>query len=358
MKTIKNTRVAHKNWISTLNRAFAFMNVSMRGEIISITGPSRVGKSRLIKDLMNMVSGSSHVDDYGNMPVICIRATNSSRYGSFSTKDFIIRALSVLKHPIYGVPLSDNCAEAKRLKSLETTPEGVLRMALESIIKQRNTRYFFIDEPQHIQYVSNNQKVSGQVLDSWKCLAESTGVTLILVGAYPLLNVFKLCPHMLGRKHQVHFRRYHYNESDLLAFCEILESYSNGLLLPKGVNSLSSWIDELYDGSMGCIGHLEKWLRGSLALVLANDDQTLSLKHLRAARQPKIEEARLIEEITEGEEILGDSDVFDNTILTEAADKKGGCCKVKKTKKTHSFIKNPRRYEIGGRNEENGGGAH
>jgi len=347
IKTIRSMSISHRNWNRAFSDSFAFLTASAMGEVVCITGPSRAGKSRLIRKLISMLDCGQISNEINIMPVVSVLATNCSVRGGFSTKEFTIRALEAVKHPIFGVVHNDYELEVKRLKLLARTSEGVLRLALEHALIQRQTRYFFIDEAQHIQYVLNNERHAAAILESWKCLAQSTGTTLVLVGAYPLLNILKLCPHMLGRKHQVHLPRYQYVENDLLAFSEIIEVYSELIVLPEGVESLNDWIDLLYEGSMGCIGLLEGWLRGALAYVDANDERVLTLAHLKAARRSKIEEAEISQEITEGEKVLGKAGGISYVSAVESSDLVVSNKKKINKKRGKPFRRSPKRYDIG-----------
>lgn len=70
---------------------------------------------------------------------------------------------------------------------MDRMTEGSMRQALEKAIRARQVRYLFIDEAQHARYTSCHAMGSFAVMDSWKCLAQSTGVVLVVVGAYPIL---------------------------------------------------------------------------------------------------------------------------------------------------------------------------
>lgn len=345
IETIKHMKISHRNWRFALNDSFAQLIASAEGEVVSITGPSRAGKSRLIVELVKSILGTEYNEDSGLVPAISILATNCSVGGTFSTKAFTIRALEEVKHPIYGVVHEDIEKEVKRLRLLERTPETVLRPALESALKMRQTRYIFIDEAQHIQYAQKGVKGSIAILESWKCLAQSTGTTLVLVGAYPLLNITKLCTHMLGRKHQVHLPRYRYEENDLMAFSEIIDAYSGLISLPSNVSGLEDWIEYLYEGSMGCIGLLEAWLRDALGLVISYGGDELTLDHLKMARRPVEEEKEIAAEIQMGEEMLliKKSDLRDESHNVVGFARKS----IRKP-----FQRNPKRYGIGTRNLE------
>jgi len=346
---INNECISHRYWNQALPEAFSLLNACNSGEIFCITGPSRSGKSRLIKELSKRIVGDpSHLPE-GVMPLVSVLATNCSTNGFFSTKSFIQRCHEAIQHPIYGVNSPTDPWGVKRFRTLHQTPEATLNLAFISALKYRRSLYLVIDESQHIRYAPGGDKNAGAILDSWKCLAEEAKVVLVLVGAYPLLNVLKLCTHAIGRKRQIHLPRYHTTSEDIYGFLELLEAYTKFIRLPPDVSSLSNWAEILYEGSFGCIGLLEGWLRDALAIAQANEADCLSESHIFKTRKLKSELAQLAQEILEGEELI----YSDVQIPTQNQFKTPGNIVPKSTKKKQAvrkpFKKKPKRYRVNGR---------
>ncbi len=351
IEDIKNLHLPHRNWNAAFAYAYAMMIASSPGEVICITGPSRAGKSELTDHLESMTVGSEeHVKD-GVMSVVKILATNCSVGGTFSTKSFTLRVLDALKHPFYSDTSSntdDTHSDEKIIddwgadyyKQLGRTPEHVLRSALEKALIHRKTKYLFIDEAQHVLYALGGAKGAGATLNSWKCLAQSTGVVLVLVGAYPVLDAIRLCPHIIGRKHEIHLPRYRPVESDLLVFESLLDEYSKLIRLHPDVNSLRNYNQLLYEGSLGCIGLLESWLREALAIALAYEDEYFTEEHLLLARKVDEDRKMVAAEILNGE-----------CMLALESKSKLESIKLLPPAKRHGkpFVKNPRRYDVSGR---------
>ena len=336
--------IPHRNWNRALSEAYSLMLASMPGDVLCITGPSRAGKSRLISELSGLMSGEAPRED-GTMPCVTILAENCSVRGAFSTKAFTIRGLEAVKHPIYGVNESGDNWGVIRYALLQKTAEGVLRPALETALKLRKTKYLFIDEAQHIIHAQSSDKGAAAILDSWKCLAQAAGIVLVLVGAYPLLNVLRLSPHLLGRKHQVHLPRYHENRGDIIAFREIVDTYSELIVMPRKARALSEWSETLYRGSLGCIGLLQAWLRRAIANADANKASVLRKEDIFSTRIPRSEFITILEEIAAGEaalEQVNESPEPPNDEPNAASPRPAG-------KKAKPFRKKPRRYAVGGR---------
>jgi hypothetical protein len=337
---IKKLHLSHRNWSEALSYSHAMLIASSPGEVVCITGPSRAGKSRLIESLEELlICGDDFINsDY--MPVVKILATNCSVGGTFSSKAFTLRALEAVKHPFY----SDNNLDSKDwgatfYKQLGRTPETVLRPALEAAIINRKTKYIFIDEAQHVLYSRGGKKDAAAILESWKCLAQSTGVVLVLVGAYPLLDALALCPHMIGRKHQIHISRYRSIPEDLKVFLSLLSSYSKFVNLEPNVDSLTVYANYLYEGSLGCIGLLEAWIREALAYAMANDDSYLLLKHFEKSYKVDKDRRMVAAEIKNGEEFFLVNK--DQCIVKPK--------KISSRKNRKPFEKIPFRHEISGR---------
>lgn len=62
--------IPHRNWQRALYDAFAILISASPGEVICITGPSRAGKSLLIRRLIDLLFGKSRFDEAGLMPTV------------------------------------------------------------------------------------------------------------------------------------------------------------------------------------------------------------------------------------------------------------------------------------------------
>lgn len=337
---IKNVRIPHRNYERALSDTLAALVASAPGEVVCITGPSRVGKSRLAQELSALLVGDKLDDNDGRMPVVIVQASNCSVDGGFSTKSFSLRCLQAVHHPFYGVGKSNDVWETDRYRLVERTPETVLRPAFEQALVNRGTKYLFIDEAHHISYARGGDSSAAAILDSWKCLAADTNVVLVLVGAYPLVNVLQLSPHLLGRKHQIHFPRYYATQDDLIAYQQILDVYSSVIRLPAGVGSLRDWNDLLYQDAIGCIGLLERWLRKGLALAHSKGSDVLEKVYLLNTRTPTEERRQLALEIREGEALLEAQSELEEIFAITAAQPQ------RRRARRKPFQVKPRRYPV------------
>ncbi len=309
MDQINNTqfqfKINHRNWVDALEEAFSLLITVSPGEVVSIIGPSRVGKTRLIKELRQLLDQGNDFDETGLLTSIGVRAVNAGPKGAFSTKDFIYRLLEEVKHPIYS-SYGEYGDDENLLAKLDAIPERTLRKALERGIILRGVRYIFIDEAQHVKYVTKDAMAPSAVMDSWKCLAEDTESVLVVVGAYPILNTMLNSPHLLGRKYQVHMPRYYLNEDDLLQFQLIIKAFEESMNIDRSIAPLHKNKDVialLYEGSLGCIGLLRAWLLHAHAKSLVKKCP-VNKAILQMARKSLSDYDSIAKEIYEGEDLV------------------------------------------------------
>ena len=117
-----------------------------------------------------------------------------------STSHFIHRKISN--------PEPTPCAGARR----NTSPGGltavrVLRVALESAIRQRRPLAFLVDEARRLAKMAGGRKLQDQ-LDCVKSLAIRTQTVHVLAGTYDLLILRQLSGQLSRRTRHIHFARY------------------------------------------------------------------------------------------------------------------------------------------------------
>lgn len=338
-RKISDGCVQHRRFVETVEYLFNHMTFAQPGEVIVLVGPSRVGKSRaahLAAD--RLIEGATPQD--GVLPFIIVEAENSSRMGSFSSKAFMRSCLEAVGHPIYGACRQDEDSRSRLDTRINRTPEGVLRDALEHALRIRQTRYLIIDEAHHVGY-SGRSSYSGQaILDSWKCMANKTGVVLVLVGGYRLLDLIGLASHLVGRLRPIHFSRYQSTDAgDVAAFEQILQTWGQHLRFGPN-DSLRRVNSYLFKHSYGCIGHLSKWLRTALSFCESRDLDAFSREVLAEARHPAQFERTILDDIAVGERFFEVGAVVpgERSPPTEA-----------NRKPNKPFKRKPQRYERGGR---------
>lgn len=347
---IRQMWIPHPKYRQAESDAFAALVTADPGEVICIVGPSRVGKSSLVTRISESLMGGS-MSSEDRMPLVSLVLENNSTHGLLSSKSFTIAALQAVRHPMFGLDKPDDLWSLERMHRVERTPEGVLRTAFENALRYRGTKYLVVDEAHHFLYARGGLPAAAALLDSLKCLAASTGVVLILVGAYPLLDLLFHLPHLIGRKLQTHLPRYRAdNRDDVVNFDRILIEYSKPLRF-EGALSLRTWNEYLHEGSHGCIGLLRGWIRDALNRAWLADVPVLSMEHFETTRKTPSDLQSLAAEIRLGEERLGYG-------VPAGASSPTSTTVPRKTVQTRErnkpFTANPRRFTVDERRDPHG----
>src|SRR5690242_3158010 len=164
---IKKLHILHPNYERTYSRLATACSAIMKGELIVLIGPSRVGKTRCVQNALG-VRFPIKPDAHARMRVVMVEAGNDSKGGEFSTKAFMVACLRAIHHPIYGIADEDDPWEERLLAKLHRTPEGTLRSALEKAIELRGVEYLVIDEGHHVLYAPGGDQAAARILDSYK----------------------------------------------------------------------------------------------------------------------------------------------------------------------------------------------
>jgi len=275
------------------------------GEVLAIVGPSRVGKSRAARQAFAQAIASR--DGHSKQSVVWIDNENSQANGEYSTKAFMQYACEVIKQPIYGRSGIENQSLALRRDALiARTPEGRLRNAFEVGLKEIDAKYLVVDEAHHVGYAKGGAKVASAIFDSWKCLAHKSGVVLIVIGSYGLVDIIGRVPHFIGRQRPLEVPRYKdISIDDLVSFRGALQAFSD-MLRPvlKAGASLLDWDRYLFEGSLGCVGHLSLWLRSALGWMASHDCSYMTKAVLQEKAFTKAHRDSLQKEISDGEVAL------------------------------------------------------
>jgi hypothetical protein len=351
---LKLVRVPHKSYLLAVNRLFNAILAAAKGELILFVGPSRVGKSRAVVEACQLIYPVGEKNSIGKMPVVFVEAENASKHGEFSTKAFIVECLRAVKHPIYGTADKDDPYEIKLCALHHRTPERVLREAFETALKLLGVQIWVIDEAQHVGYVAGGDDAAAKVLNSWKCIANKTGVVIVLSGSYPLLETVSLAPHVVGRQRPIEFPRYRTDcLDDVLAWEEILMTLSTLVPLEFQDQTLCQWNKLLMTDALGCFGHLARWLRATMGDMLAYGEHFLTDKTLMRSRLPSAQLSPVAQEIVDGEkflkEFMENEDVLEDEIESDSTNTSKNSKKPPKSKRSRPFQRKARRNAQNGR---------
>jgi hypothetical protein len=281
--------------------------------LIAVYGPSGVGKTTLRLHVERRVTEALRAqleEDRGRLAVIGLEAV-AGESGDFNWRDFYKRLLWAASEPLvdqkvlYTMP--GEARPGRRnvvLMDRATAPE--LRYAVEQMLQYRRPAAVLVDEAQHFKRVASGRRLSDQ-LDTLKSLASLTRVVHVLLGTYELLAVTELSGQLNRRTIDIHFERYHVDRAeDVRAFRSVVDTLQGHLPIAEPPE-LGAWWEQLYEGSLGCVGVLKDWLTRTLAMVLEKDTRTLKRGDLESQAFRKAKLVQMAREIKEGEERLTDN---------------------------------------------------
>jgi hypothetical protein len=275
------------------------------GQAISaIVGPTGVGKSTLSNNIVKEILLESEErmrTDPGYIPIVRLEAP-APELSRPSWGDFYKRTLIQLKEPLIEQKGTD-VPEVGERKSAKGRSVPDLRRAVENCFRCRKTRSFLVDEAQHLTRVPHGRHLKDQ-METIKSLANLSGVKIILIGTYELLDLLSLNGQSARRTGAIHFSRYRYEVADeLKAFQNILGMFQSRLPLPCEP-SLVDQSETMYMGTLGCVGLLKDWLSRALWRALKEDSIKLTVPHLKASAYHTSSLKKIAEEIREGESRL------------------------------------------------------
>ncbi|WP_376693683.1 ATP-binding protein [Wenzhouxiangella sp. EGI_FJ10409] len=301
---ILSKKLHHKTYrdaLSALQTELAYSDV---GEVIVLTGPSRAGKTSLLKRLAREYLDASGGDPMSENPFVYVLALNRAQEGRFSSKAFYADLLRALEHPAYSTSAENASIRKANLDRVDRRNTPDLMAACEHALRYLRTRFLAIDEAQHIEWHGKSAHVRTAILDSFKSFSASAEVTLVLAGAYPIVRMLRSSNHMVGRSSIVEFTPYGVTEEDAFEFLKVLEWYSQGVRFESGVTSLSDWAEYIYTYSLGVVGAVGRWLRSALARMEKEGDTALAWRHMDIARRNDGDLKAIAAEIELGAELL------------------------------------------------------
>jgi energy-coupling factor transporter ATP-binding protein EcfA2 len=273
------------------------------GTMVLVIGPSRVGKTTLIRMLEERLLAKSKelmVSDPSFIPFASILAAGPGT-NRFEWAEYYRAVLRALHDPFVD-------GKVARIRARE------LREAMEMALTQRSPFAIIVDEAHHLAEVARGSRLQSQ-LNHLKHFENATGVSHILVGTYEMRPFRKVNAQLACRSVDVHFPRYDAaNEDDAQIFRSVLWALQRQLPVLEEPHLVEHW-ELLYARSIGCIGLLKMHLNRALNLALTEQAKTVTLTHLRktALSETRIELA--LRNALESEAELTESDGADERLL-------------------------------------------
>lgn len=274
------------------------------GTMVLVIGPSRVGKTTLIRMLEERLLAKSKelmASDPSIIPFASILAAGSDT-SRFEWAEYYRAVLRALHDPFVDGKIA-------RIRTKE------LREAMETALLERRPLAIIVDEAHHLAEASRMSRLQSQ-LNHLKHFENATGVSHILVGTYEMRPFRKVNAQLACRSVDVHFPRYDATiDQEAQVFQSVLWALQRQLPVEKEPPLVDHW-EFLYARSIGCIGLLKMHLNRALNLALAEEAKTITLAHLRKTAPSETRVELALRNALESEAELTESDGADERLLT------------------------------------------
>jgi AAA domain len=278
------------------------LNLKRLGLMALVIGPTRVGKTTLIRKLQEKLHERAMKRMLSNpnfIPFVFIDPPGSGRFEWIGYYKAVLRQL---RDPFLDL----------RIPSLRT--RDFLEAMIEALI-QRNPYAVIVDEAQHLAKAASYHMRQEQ-LDQLKFIENRTGVCHVLVGTYEMRPFRKANAQLAGRSIDVHFPRYDATKpEDRAIFQSVLWALQRQLPVEHEPLLMEKHWEFLYARSIGCIGFLKMHLNLALERALSEGATTVTEAHLRATAPAEDRVNKWLREALEGEEELFEREGAEERLL-------------------------------------------
>lgn len=308
----KNRLIDHSLLSVAFNKAMAALGSSSGPRVVTITGPTGVGKTTLARRIYRQLMKNYEDEiaaDPSMVPVLGINAIPPNGT-SFNWKDFYFRLLEkngdvLLDHKL-NLPRQGNMfPELLFPPPSEGATADSLRRALEKCICKRGTKFLIVDEGHHLMMVKDDGRLEYQ-FESLKSLTIETDVIIVLVGTYRLLDIREHSGQLVRRSEVVPLSRYDFRQQgDKQSFASALATLQNKMPLEVTPDMVPD-VEYFYLKTGGCIGILKDWLTRCLEQAILENRKTVDAEFASRFALDNKGLSTIIEEALAGESKLAD----------------------------------------------------
>ena len=274
------------------------------GTMVLVIGPSRVGKTtliRLLEERLTSMRKTQMLSEPSFIPFASILAAGAGT-NRFEWAEYYRAVLRALHDPFVD-------GKVARIRARE------LREAMETALCERKPLAIIVDEAHHLAEAARGSRLQSQ-LNHLKHFENATGASHILVGTYEMRPFRKVNAQLACRSVDVHFSRYDAAiDADAQVFQSIVWALQRQLPVEQEPALVEHW-EFLYARSIGCVGLLKMHLNRALNLALAEQAKTVTLTHLRKTALPEVRVETALRNALESEAELTETDGADERLLT------------------------------------------
>ncbi|OAS13751.1 TniB family NTP-binding protein [Paenibacillus oryzisoli] len=304
----KNLFIQHPKLNNALNEVTKKI-LTNRTPIVLLFGPSGVGKSTLLKKLLENITTMNQQEmeiNKGFIPAIYVEAKATDK---FNWGDYFRSALIALYEPLIEHKIVPSQLGAFEITSSSRKTHSALRWSYELALQHRKTLAVIVDEAQHFARVARGSKLQDQ-MDVIKSLANITRTPHILAGTYENLVFRNLSAQLSNRSEDVHLSRYRYEVvKEREAFAHVFRTFIDHLPVQKKDDLIHQW-KFIYERSLGLVGVLKKWFEMALNECIDEPNNLgteITGKHFENTAYSVKQCEIMMDEIERGEGLLYDA---------------------------------------------------
>lgn len=322
----------HAHYNACMKELMRLAERSGSSGVVILTGPTGSGKTHMARHLYNHLKSrfSKDVIQESEMestfqayaPVVGIRAV-PPRANSFDWQDFYVRLLESLGDLLAEKKLliSDQMslfAEFPSISPAESMKVMALQRKIEKSLRMRKTRVLIIDEAHHILMCKDPDQ-QRFIFEQLKSLTDETGIKLILVGTYDLIDIQDHSGQLMRRSEILHLKRYDYiDKFQLVDFYRALKGLIRVLPIPLShdISKDPDLCDFFYKKSAGCIGILKELFLNCIQRAIEENKKEIDKETVEKSAKSNLAISTILREAMNGEVRLVDkSDEFIRSLL-------------------------------------------